>query len=57
MSDNQDGFCWKIGIYILLLTSSPRDKNSDERSTVQGPSCFYVQTFHYHSLCVQLMHG
>ena len=34
LSNTQDGLCWKNGIYI----SSPRDKNSDERSRVLRPS-------------------
>ena len=41
-SDAQDGLrCWRNGIYILLLTSSPCDKNSGERSRAHGPSCLF----------------
>ena len=41
LDDTQDGVrCWRIGIYILWLTSSPFDKNSSERSRAHGPFCF-----------------
>ena len=33
LSDTQDGLmCWRIGIYILWLTSSHGNKDSGERS-------------------------
>ena len=41
LSDTNNGLgCWRNGIYILWLSSSPRDNNSAERSMGPRPSCF-----------------
>ena len=43
LSDTKDGLrCWRIGIYILWLTSSLCRKISGEISRAHRPSCFYV---------------
>ena len=45
LSDTQDGLrCWRTGIYLLWITSSPHDNVSGERSRTLGHSCLMNRT-------------